>query len=88
MSPTNDPPALLRAAELQERLQISESVMRKWIADGTIPRSAYIRIGYVYRFDYAKVYAALFDAADAAETAPPVQLELPLDDVTDNDNIN
>jgi predicted DNA-binding transcriptional regulator AlpA len=88
MTSIGDPPSLIRADELRERLQISESVLRKWLADGTIPRHTYVCVGHVYRYDYSKVYAALFgEAVDSGMTQrQAVQLRLPLGDDNETNN--
>lgn len=80
-------PSLIKLEDLLDRLQISESVARRWIARGIIPPHTYIKVGYVYRFDYDKVYAALFAAHtddvagldDSAAADEDAQLQLPLD---------
>jgi excisionase family DNA binding protein len=56
---------------LAEHFNVSDSTARQWVRRGHIPKTAYIKIGGIYRFDLDKVVEALTNA--------PKQLELDLE---------
>jgi len=47
-----------------KHFQVSLSTFRGWVAKGMVPKSAYIRIGKLYRFDLPAVETALKGQSD------------------------
>lgn len=45
-----------------EHFQVSESTFRKWVRSGHIPKSTYLCVNSVYRFNLPAVEAALMQA--------------------------
>jgi predicted site-specific integrase-resolvase len=48
--------------DVADHFSVSISTVRVWITKGIIPESAYIKLGYVYRFKLNEVVEALIDA--------------------------
>ena len=49
----------LTLEQAAKHFQVSVSTFRNWTHRGIVPKTAYIRLGSVYRFDLAAVEAAL-----------------------------
>ena len=49
--------------KVADYFQVSISTIRKWVNNGYIPNSAYIKIGEVYRFRLDDVESALSEAS-------------------------
>lgn len=62
---------LVPIEELAKRFSISVSTARTWVRQGLIPKDTYIKAGSTYRFDIAKVIAAL-TAKTTDDTAPEI----------------
>jgi excisionase family DNA binding protein len=48
-------------SEAAETFGVSHSTIRNWLRDGLIPNNTYIKVGKVYRFELARLEAALLD---------------------------
>jgi hypothetical protein len=68
---TESPFVLLE--DVAKHFVVSPATVRNWLRNGTIPKDAYIKVGYIYRFDLPKLVAALTSAPKAPEQ--PEQLE-------------
>ncbi len=60
----------ISADELAIQLSVTGPTIRKWVSDGKLPSTAYLKIGSIYRFKLS----------DVVESLSPQQLELDLDD--------
>jgi excisionase family DNA binding protein len=61
--------------DLAKHFVVSVSTVRTWVRNGTIPKSTYMKVGHIYRFNLADVTAAL-----TAVPKEPEQLELDFGD--------
>ena len=61
--------------KVADYFQVSVSTIRKWVNNGYIPDSTYIKIGEVYRFRLDDVEAALTAATQQGQNEALTQLE-------------
>lgn len=52
-----------------KHFQVSLSTFRGWVSKGVLPKSTYLRLGSVYRFDLPAVEAALKEQSDHKEAS-------------------
>ena len=57
--------------KVADYFQVSISTIRKWVNNGYIPDSTYIKIGEVYRFRLNDVEAALTAATQQGQNEAP-----------------
>lgn len=57
--------------KVADYFQVSISTIRKWVNNGYIPDSTYIKIGEVYRFRLNDVEAALTAATQQGQNETP-----------------
>ena len=57
--------------KVADYFQVSVSTIRKWVNNGYIPDSTYIKIGEVYRFRLDDVEAALTDRSKQGQNENP-----------------
>jgi predicted site-specific integrase-resolvase len=50
--------------DVAKHFSVSLSTVRGWVRTGTIPPTAYIKLGYIYRFNLPSVASALMAASD------------------------
>lgn len=76
---TEEAPVFLSLQELSDLLNVNKRTVRQWIMKGYIPKHSYIKADKTFRFDQAKVLAALMRHNLDNEGNTPEQLELDLD---------
>lgn len=67
--------------ELAKHLCVKTSTIRTWVHKNYIPKEAYLKIGYTYRFNVQAVLAAL--KADPSATTTETEVDVPVVDSTE-----
>ena len=67
---TTDPPQYMTTQGMADHLGVSLSKLKELVSTGAIPDTAFFRHQRTYRFNVARVEAALLDGANPKEGKP------------------